>query len=113
MHPVNLILLHNFFGLNAISNITDDTTFPTPLNISVKPFRYYNYKFSKLIANDNRAHLSLDRVIARAKEDKLIYQELAEPFLTSNEFYNSSETALYAISIVSLVSSILSFLYVS
>ena len=109
MHPVNLILLHKFFGLNAISNITADTTFPTPLNISVKPFRYYNHTFSKLIANDNRAHLSLDRVIARAKEDKLIYQELAEPLLTSNDFYNSSETALYAISIVSLVSSILSF----
>ena len=101
MHPVNLILLHKFFGLKAISNITADMTFPTPLNVSVKPFLYFNHEFSKLVANDQRAHLNLDRAVARAKENKVIFQDLAEPFLNS-EFSGSSDATFNIVSIIAI-----------
>ena len=101
MHPVNLIIQHKFFGLKAISNITADMTFPTPLNVSVKPFLYFNHQFSKLVANDQRAHLNLDCGVARAKENKVIFQDLAEPFLNS-EFSGSSDATFNIVSIIAI-----------
>ena len=111
VHPVNLIVLHKFFGLNAISNISSDTVFPTPLNISIKPIRYFDHEFSNLIANDQRAHLNLDRVIQRAKENKVIYQNLVEPFLNS-EINDSYISAFDIVSFVSIGLSIFAIISV-
>lgn len=106
MHPVNLIVLHKFFGLNAISNITANTTFPAPLNITIKQIRNYDNKFSNLIANDQSAHLNLDRVVERAKEGKVVYQDLVEPFLNS-EISVSSVSGFEIVSVISIVISVL------
>ena len=111
VQPVNLIVLHKFFGLNAISNISSDTVFPTPLNISIKPIRYFDHEFSNLIANDQRAHLNLDRVIQRAKENKVIYQNLVEPFLNS-EINDSYISAFDNVSFVSIGLSIFAIISV-
>ena len=101
--PVNLIVLLKSFGLNAISNITAISTFRSPLNISVKPFKhtYFNHEFAKQIANDQPDHLNLDRAVARAKENKVISQDLAEPFLNS-EFNVLSHVTYNDLSIIAM-----------
>ena len=109
MHPVNFIVLHKFFGLNAIANITADTTFPTNLNISIKPIRYYDQEFSKLVAKDQCAHLDLDRLVQRAKENKVIYQDLVEPFINS-KLSESSVSSFEILSIISVSISVLAII---
>ena len=104
MRPVNLIVLHKFFGLNAISNITAISTFQSPLNISVKPFKYtyFNHEFAKQIANDQRDHPNLDRAVERAEENnKVISQDLAEPFLNT-EFDVPSDVTYNDLSIIAM-----------
>ena len=117
--PVNLIVLLKSFGLNAISNITAISTFRSPLNISVKPFKYtyFNHEFAKQIANDQRDHLNLDRAVARAKENKVISLNLAEPLLNS-EFnvpsvvtYSDLSIIAMTISSVAIVTVIMKYQY--
>ena len=115
--PVNLIVLLKSFVLNAISIITAISTFRSPLNISVKPFKYtyFNHEFAKQIANDQRDHLNLDRAVARAKENKVISQDLAEPFLNSefnvpsNVTYNDLSIIAITISSVAIVTVIMKY----
>ena len=106
MHPVNLMLFTQAFWTKCI---TANTTFPTTLNISLKPIRYYDHKFSKLVANDQRAHLDLDRVVQRAKENKVIYQDLVELFFNS-ELSESSVSIFEILSIISVLISILAII---
>lgn len=80
---------------------TANTTFPAPLNMNIKQIRHY----------DN-AHLNLDRVVERAKEGKVIYQDLVEPFLNS-EIDDSSVSGFDIVSIISIVISVLAILAVS
>ena len=115
--PVNLIVLLKSFGLNAISNITEISKLQSPLNISMKHFMYmyFNHEFSKQIANDQRDHLNLDRAVARAKENKIISLNLAEPLLNSefnvplNVTYNDLSIIAMAISSVAIVTVIMKY----
>ena len=59
MHPVNLILLHKFFGPSVNSHIMANSTFSAPLNISIKPFKLFNHKFQNTVGNDEKNTLKL------------------------------------------------------
>jgi len=76
-----------------------NTTFPKPLNITVKPFRMYNHKFKSLLSTDQSFHHDLKQIVDLAKRDKVIYENLAEPFLDS--VGEDNDVALLSTTIIS------------
>lgn len=111
MHPVNLILLQHFFNETETREILPNSTFPQPLNITVKPFQIYENKFRSVVANDKKLNLDLKKMIDYAKEDKIIYQDLSEPFLDSSTF-NDSNTTIIALALISLIVSVCCFIII-
>ena len=81
MHPVNLAIIQHFFSSETYNSITGDTTFTTPVDITLPNMNIYNHSFSSMIATDNKLHLSLKRIAQAAKEDRKIFTSLAEPLL--------------------------------
>ena len=81
VHPVNLALLQEFFDETKLMNIFGDTTFPKPINLSVPEFQFYNHSFSSIVANDQKAHLSLKKIAKAVKNDQKIFKTLAEPLI--------------------------------
>ena len=81
MHPVNLILLQHFFGNSHIENMFADTSFLKPININVPHFNMYKHKMNDILANDQKSHLSIEKMAESARQNKTIYQSLAEPLL--------------------------------
>ena len=81
IHPVNLILLQHFFSNDYTSKIFGDTAFADPVNITIPHFKFYNHNMKNIMANDNRAHLSISKIAESVKNDKTIFQSLAEPLL--------------------------------
>lgn len=109
-HPVNLIMLQKFFGESAVASITANSTFPSPLNITTKPFTFYNHEFAQMVATDNTQKLNLEKMVASAKEDQLIYSTMADPILNSGIF-NENQTSLQSIiSFVAIGMSVISLL---
>ncbi|MEW8547942.1 MAG: hypothetical protein AB2693_30925, partial [Candidatus Thiodiazotropha sp.] len=68
IHPVNLILLQHFFSNENTDNIFADTTFTNPVNMTVPKFKLYNHNMKNILANDNKAHLSLSKMADSAKK---------------------------------------------
>ncbi|KAK3097873.1 hypothetical protein FSP39_014042 [Pinctada imbricata] len=81
VHPVNLALLQEFFDETKLMNIFGDTTFTKPINLSVPEFQFYNHSFSSIVANDQKAHLSLKKIAKAVKNDQKIFKTLSEPLL--------------------------------
>lgn len=81
LHPVNLILLQQFFSDDKFQHIFADTTFLTPLNVSVPNFKLYNHQMSHILADDEKNHLNLTTMVEIAKNDDIVFQTLAEPIL--------------------------------
>ncbi|XP_071083944.1 uncharacterized protein [Haliotis cracherodii] len=82
LHPVNLALLQHFFDDSTLSAIAGDTTFKRAISITNIPqFHLYSHNFSHFLARDNQDHLSLKRMVASAKKDETVFQNLAEPLL--------------------------------
>lgn len=107
-HPVNLALLHKFFGDTVLNSISVNTTFAAPLNISIKPFKLFDHEFSDVIANDHVDMLNLDKMVAAAKEDQIIYNTMADPILDSDLFLNTSVDYQTVLSIVAFAFSAIS-----
>ena len=57
------------------------TTFQSPINLSVPVFNIYNDSFSSIIANDQIAHLSLQKMAEAAKKEQKVFKSLAEPLI--------------------------------
>lgn len=81
LHPVNLVLLQEFFDNNRFQHIFADSTFQNPLNVSVPQFRVYQHKMSDVLTADERNHLNLSKMVEIAKNDGIVFQTLAEPIL--------------------------------
>ena len=81
IHPVNLILLQHFFSNNYTSKFFGDPIFADPVNITIPHFKFYNHNMKNIMAKDNRAHLSISKIAESVKNDKTIFQSLAEPLL--------------------------------
>ena len=82
LFPVNLGLLHKFFSQEKLAFIQADTTFFKPLEIQIPPFKLFNHKFKNIVAADQKMHLNLNQMAARAKSDQYIYESLADPILS-------------------------------
>ncbi|KAK3099326.1 hypothetical protein FSP39_002667 [Pinctada imbricata] len=81
VHPVNLALLQEFFDESKLNSIFGDTTFPTPINLTIPEFQMFNHSFSNIVANDQKMHLSLKRIAKATREDQKVFKSLAEPIL--------------------------------
>ena len=81
LHPLNLVLLQEFFDDTKIQNVFADTTFENPLNVTVPKFKIYQHDMHKIIADDKNSHLSLSRMTDQVKNDQVIFQSLTEPLL--------------------------------
>lgn len=81
LHPVNLALLQHFFDNSYIEKIFADTTFQSPINVTLPSLKIYKHKMSDVIAADTKAHLSLSKMAEVAKNDEMIFQSLTEPLL--------------------------------
>lgn len=92
VHPVNLIMLQHFFGESKTQAILPSTTYPKPINITIRKFNMFEHKFQSMVLKDEKINLNLRKMIDNAKEDKVIYQDLAEPFLdtTEGDYTNTS-----------------------
>ena len=84
MHPVNLVLLQEFFDNSKFRHVFADTSFQSPLSVSLPQFKLYDHKMASVLANDKKDHLSLARMVKKAKKDEVIFQSLAEPILNGD-----------------------------
>jgi len=62
IHPVNIILIQNFFAPETYNSILGDTVFQSPIDINIPDIHIYNHSFSNILAQDKQLHLSLKRV---------------------------------------------------
>ena len=81
IHPVNLALLQHFFDDSFVDNIFADTIFSKPVNVTLPALKIYEHKMSSVLAADTKSHLSLEKMAETAKQDKTIFQTIAEPLL--------------------------------
>lgn len=81
IHPVNLALLQQFFDESKLSNLFGNTYFPTPINMSIPEFIFYNHTMHDVLADDHKAHLNLKKIANAVKKDQKIFKSLAEPLL--------------------------------
>ncbi|XP_062603682.1 uncharacterized protein LOC134265486, partial [Saccostrea cucullata] len=81
IHPVNLALLQEFFDESKLSHVFGNTYFPTPINMSIPEFVFYNHTMHDVLANDQKAHLNLKKIAKAVKNDQKIFKSLAEPLL--------------------------------
>lgn len=81
IHPVNLALLQEFFDESKLGHIFGNSFFPNPVNMSIPDFKFYNHSISQVLANDQKAHLSLRKIASAVKSDRKIFRTLAEPLI--------------------------------
>ena len=84
LHPVNLALLQNFFEDDLLENIGSNSLFKSPLQVDVPKFTIYNHSISQVLANDNKAHLNLQKMAKSAKENSMIFSTLTESLLSGD-----------------------------
>ena len=100
-----------------MGSLFGDTTFPVPISLSVPQFRLYNHSFNKVLANDKKFHLSLRKMSEAAKNDQVIFFNLAEPLLDGEisipaAWPDTNAIMIFAtmgVAVVSLVLGIFSF----
>ena len=110
-HPVNLALLHEFFYDSTLKAILGDTTFADPVAVNLPNFQIYTHNYNQFLANDNKAHLNLSKMVQAAKNDEVVFQTLTEPLLEGNiEIASSWPSVSDIIDFVALGISILAIL---
>ena len=109
IHPVNLALLQHFFDDTFVNDIFADTIFSKPVNVTLPQLKIYEHKMSGIIAADAKEHLSLAKMAVTAKQDKVIFQSIAEPLLDgqidlSDGWQLTNKVLLYTVSTISGIS---------
>lgn len=80
----------------------------------------YAHNYNQVLANDNKAHLNLSKMVKAAKKDELVFQSLTEPLIEGNIQINSSwpsvsdiiDFVAFAISSIAIFGVIFTFLKV-
>ena len=81
LHPVNLAMLQQFFDSSNLQNITGDSMYNILPDVDLPHFKVYNHSLTSVLADDRKIHLSLDKMAQKAKQNEVIFQNLAEPLL--------------------------------
>ena len=102
VHPVNLAVLAHFHDEELLYHINGDSLFEAPLAAPTPKINIFHHNFSEFIAADNKDDLSLQRIANAIKNDKIVFQTLADPILDQLHFDDDgslmSWTSLIAIS---------------
>ena len=86
VYPVNLAMLNHFYDQEQLIHIEADTMFDQPpLLPSAKTFNLFKHNLSDLIANDDAIDLNLRKIAHSIKNNKVVFQNLADPILDSLE----------------------------
>lgn len=96
LHPVNLALLQQFFDLASLRHISGDTLFENPQEVDIPSFHMYEHNMSSILANDQKQHLSLQRMAKSAQADQQIYENLAHSLAANN--WNELEPSSWPLS---------------
>ena len=91
VHPVNLAVLSYFYEEEQLFHITGDTLFEDVPAVSTPKMDIFKHDFTKLIAADNEDDLSLRKIAESIKNDKRIFQTLADPILDSLDLTSEPE----------------------
>lgn len=84
LHPVNLALLQQFFNDTDLKNIASNSLFANPLSVEIPQFQIYNHSMQNIIADDRKAHLSLEKMAQSAKDDAMVFQSMTDPLLSGD-----------------------------
>ena len=90
VHPVNLALLQQFFNDTSLENVNGNSLFDSPLKVKTPVFKMYNHSMSTIIADDRKAHLSLQKMAKAATDNAQIFQSLTDPLLTGDISLNDN-----------------------
>lgn len=115
-----MALLHEFFDDSNLQTILGDTTFAESVEVNLPNFKLYAHNYNQVLANDNKAHLNLSKMVKAVKKDELVFQSLTEPLIEGNIQINSSwpsvsdiiDFVAFAISSIAIFGVIFTFLKV-
>ena len=92
LHPVNLALLQNFFEDDLLKDIGSNTLFNTPLQADIPKCSIYNHSISQILADDNKAHLNLQKMAKSAKDNSVIVSTLTDSLLSGKVSLEETES---------------------
>ena len=92
LHPVNLALLQNFFEDDLLKNIGINSLFNSPLQVDIPKFSIYNHSISQILADDNKAHLNLQKMAKSAKDNSVIFSTLTDSLLSGEVSLEETES---------------------
>ncbi|XP_062585333.1 uncharacterized protein LOC134246997 [Saccostrea cucullata] len=81
LHPINLVLLQQFFDQNSHSDIFGDAIFEEFIQVKLPNFIIFNHSFSQYVANDKNQHLSLKRIAQAVKRDGKVFKTLTDSMI--------------------------------
>lgn len=118
IHPVNLALLQQFFNGSLLQNVNGNSLFENPLKIEVPKFTIYNHSMSKIMADDRKSHLSLQKMAKAASQESVVFKSLTDSLLAGSisledTWPSSNDIILYVTTAVagfSLIAFIITFL---
>lgn len=70
-----MALLQEFFDESKLGHIFGNSFSTIP------DFKFYNHSISQVLANDQKAHLSLKKMASAVKSNRKIFRTLAEPLI--------------------------------
>lgn len=96
------------------------TTFAVSVKVNLPNFKLYAHNYNQVLANYNKTHLNLSKMVKAAKKDELVFQSLTEPLIEGNIQINSSwpsvsdiiDFVALAISSIAIIGVIFTFLKV-
>ena len=94
VHPVNLATLMHFRDMQVLTDISGNTHYSTPPQLSLPDIRLFTHNFSQLIADDTQQKVSLARLAQSVKSGKYVFQSLSEPILEQLSENEGSSTLL-------------------
>ena len=87
-HSINLAMLLHIYELDEIRHLSAESKFQEQPLVSTPPLKVFKHNFSDLIAQDKQDDLSLKRIAESLRNDKVIFQTLADPILDDlNDVY--------------------------
>lgn len=118
VHAVNLALLQQFFNDSSLKNVDGNSLFKNPLEVETPVFKIYNHTMSNIIADDRKAHLSLQKMAKAASDEAVVFKSMTDPILSGDisldeEWPSQNDILLYittSIAAFSLFAFVLTFL---
>ena len=108
-HSINLAMLLHVF---EIHHINAESKFAQKPIIQTPPLKLFKHNFSELIAQDKSDDLSLKRIADNMRDDKVIFQTLADPILDDLNDVDNDTSLLSWNSLLIMVNAAVLFLLI-